>query len=43
MSTLNYAETSGREETQKPENKSDFAASVIRKKIATGISRSQPI
>ena len=36
-------ETSDREETQNPENESDFAASIIKeRKIATGVSRSQP-
>ena len=38
-----YPETSGRGKTQNPENESDFVASIIKKrKIATGVSRSQP-
>ena len=31
-SNLKYPETSGREETQNPENESDFAASIIKKR-----------
>ena len=43
LSNLKYPETSGREETQNSENQSDFPASIIKKrKIATGVSRSQP-
>ena len=32
LSNLKYSETSGREETQNPENESDFAASIIKKR-----------
>ena len=43
LSNLKYPETTGREETQNLENESDFAASIIKKrKIATGVPRSQP-
>ena len=43
LSKLEYPEASGREETQNPENESDFAASIIKnRKIATSVLRSQP-